>query len=197
MNQVPPPADLSKLRGILGNAKAVMNKVNNGNFSTGYVDSSALVQDTSQYVSEGNVPVNNGATSMGNPARQMGTPNKDVIMKSKLPEHVKKAMIENPIPQANMNHTFNLEDVSDLIQDEKPMPPPQARTQRNVVNEGMMRNQSNGMITVNESDLRNMIKDVLIEYLTGDYQKNLTEGVIKKTINTLIKEGKIKTKVSR
>jgi hypothetical protein len=66
-----------------------------------------------------------------------------------------------------------------------------------VVNEGMMRNQSNGMITVNESDLRNMIKDVLIEYLTGDYQKNLTEGVIKKTINTLIKEGKIKTKVSR
>ena len=135
--------------------------------------------------------------SMGNPARQMGAPNKDAIMNSKLPEHVKKAMIENPIPQATMNHTFNLEDVSDLIQDEKPMPPPQARTQRNVVNEGMMHNQPSGTITVNESDLRDMIKDVLIEYLTGDYQKNLTEGVIKKTINTLIKEGKIKTKTSR
>ena len=163
MNQVPPPADLSKLRGILGNAKAVMNKVNTGSFSTGNVDSSTLVQDTSQYVSEGNVPVNNSSTGMGNPARQMGTPNKDVIMNSKLPEHVKKAMLENTIPQTTMNHTFNLEDVSDLIQDEKPMPPPQARTQRNVVNEGMMRNQSNGMITVNESDLRNMVKDVLIE----------------------------------
>ena len=52
----------------------------------------------------------------------------------------------------------------------------------------------NGNLNVSENVLRAMIKDVLIEYLAGDYSKNLTEGVIKKTINTLIKEGKIKTK---
>lgn len=197
MNQTPPPADLSKLKGILGNAKAVMNKVNNNDYSTGNVDGTALVQDTAQYLSEGNVPVQNQAASMGNPARQMPAPNRDAIMKSNMPESVKKAMLENPIPQATMNHTFNLDDVSDLI-DEKPMPAPQARPQqRRVMNEAVMSNQPNDSFTVSESVLRGIIKDVLIEYLAGDYQKNLTEGVIKKTINTLIKEGKIKTRTSK
>ena len=53
------------------------------------------------------------------------------------------------------------------------------------------------MITISEAGLRDMIKDVLIEYLSADYSKNITEGVIKKTINTLIKEGKIKTKPTK
>ena len=47
---------------------------------------------------------------------------------------------------------------------------------------------------LNKDDLRDMIKDVLIEFLTNDYNKTITENTIKKTINTLIKEGKIKTK---
>ena len=53
---------------------------------------------------------------------------------------------------------------------------------------------NNDKITVSETVLRGIIKDVLLEFLTVDYSKNLTEGVIKKTINTLIKEGKLKTK---
>ena len=75
------------------------------------------------YVNEGNM--NPNATTMGNSARQMKQPSRDAIMNSKMPEAIKKAMLENPISQPKMNHTFNLDDVSDLI-DEKPIPAPTA-----------------------------------------------------------------------
>jgi len=185
MNGAPPPADLSKLKNILGNAKSIMNKVNDGNYETGNVDGNTLVQSTDGYVNEGNMSPN--ATTMGNSARQMKQPSKDAIMNSKMPEVIKKAMLENPISQPKINHTFNLDDVSDLI-DDKPIPAP---TTKKRVNEGVVKGD---MITISEAGLRDMIKDVLIEYLSADYSKNITEGVIKKTINTLIKEGKIKTK---
>lgn len=188
MNGAPPPADLSKLKNILGNAKSIMNKVNDGNYEKGNVDGNTLVQSTDGYVNEGNMNLN--ATTMGNSARQMKQPSKDVIMNSKMPEAIKKAMLENPISQPKMNHTFNLDDVSDLI-DDKPIPAP---TTKKRVNEGVVKGD---MITISEAGLRDMIKDVLIEYLSADYSKNITEGVIKKTINTLIKEGKIKTKPTK
>jgi hypothetical protein len=50
------------------------------------------------------------------------------------------------------------------------------------------------MITISKSQLKDVVKDVLIEYLANEYSKTLTENTIKKTINTLIKEGKISTK---
>ena len=195
MNAVPPAADLSRLKGILGNAKAIMNKVNDNNFETGNVDSSSLVQDTSNYVNEGQAPQQEiQGQTMGDPTRKMGNLSHDAIANSNMPESIKKAMMENPIAQPTMNHTFNAEDVADLM-GEKPMPAPSApRTQaRKPMNESMVQ-QTNDSFTVSESSLRGIIKDVLVEYLAADYSKNLTEGVIKKTINTLIKEGKIKTK---
>jgi len=196
MNAIPPAADLSKLKGILGNAKAIMNKVNNNDFETGNVDASALRQDTSGYVDQGSTPTQNQGQhqTLGDPARQMGNINQAAIANSNMPEAIKKAMMENPISQPTMNHTFNIDDVSDLI-DNKPLPLPSTpRTQsRKGMNESMVQN-NNDTFTVSESSLRGIIKDVLIEYLSADYSKNLTEGVIKKTINTLIKEGKIKTK---
>jgi len=191
MNAIPPAADLTRLKGILGNAKAIMNKVNANNYETGNVDSSALVQDTSNYVNEGASPTTQGAQLLGDPTRKMGHVNQAAIANSKMPEAIKRAMMENPITQPTMNHSFNLDDVADLI-DEKPMPAPS--TPRTQVNEQNMIHKNNDSFTVSESTLRGIIKDVLVEYLAADYSKNLTEGVIKKTINTLIKEGKIKTK---
>jgi hypothetical protein len=195
MNAIPQPADLSKLKGILGKAKAVMNKVNEGNYESGNVDGTALVQNTDGYLdaqSTGNVDYGI-PQQIGNPVRQPGQITEVAINNSRMPEIIKQAMRNNPIQQAVMNHTFNLDDVSDLI--EKPMPAPQARrtTQPSRVNESVIA-QQNDKLMVSESVLRDMIKDILIEYLVGDYQKQITEGTIKKTINTLIKEGKIRTK---
>lgn len=174
MNQVPQPVDLSKLKGILSNAKAIMNKVNE-NHSNG----KALPNNntTTNYLTEEQFNAANSAQQQ--PVQRRIT--KESIDKSNLPDAIKKAMLENPIQQSNnLTHSFNLEDVAELIETPKQ------------VNESIVHN--NEKITVSETSLRGIIKDVLLEFLTEDYNKKLTENAIKKTINTLLKEGKIKTK---
>ena len=47
-----------------------------------------------------------------------------------------------------------------------------------------------GMRTVGKS----MIKEAVAEYFKESYERQITEQAIKKTINVLIKEGKINTK---
>lgn len=196
MNAIPQPVDMSKLRGILGKAKAVMNSVNEGSYSSGNVDSSLITQDTSNYV---DTPGGQAAPqqaqmqpqAMPNPVRQPGAISEEALSKSKMPDAVKNLMRSNPIIQSNpmMPASFSLDDVSDLVEPRRQAQ--QAQPQR--MNESVI-SQSNDKFTVSEVALRGIIKDVLVEYLAADYSKNLTEGVIKKTINTLIKEGKIKTK---
>lgn len=178
----PQPIDLNRLKGILGNAKKVMNKVETGNYETGNVDGRALTEDgVKQLQSEG-------------VRRPMSQPSIDEsrINNSRLPESVKKAMRENPIPQpTGFNHTFTLDDVYDVA-DEKPMPVPQNRKQ--MVQESYQQPAQQSLGGLSENVLRAMIKDVLIEYLSNEYSKNLTESVIKQTISTLINEGKLAVK---
>lgn len=180
----PTPIDLNKLKGILGNAKKVMNKVETGNYQTGNVDGRALTEDgVAQLQAEG---VRRPAV---NPSHNI---NESAIDNSRLPESVKKAMKENPIPQPmGINHTFSLDDVYDIA-DEKPMPTPQARPK--MVQENYQQPVQQNFGGYSENVLKAMMKDVLIEYLSNEYAKNLTEEVIKQTITTLIKEGKITTK---
>ncbi len=177
MNQTPKPVDLNKLKGILGNARAIMNKVEG---DTKTPNTNKYVENTDNYITEAEMQQQQQPINQPTQNRQI---TKEAIINSKLPDAVKKAMLENPIQQTNgLTHTFNLDDVSDLVENK-----PTKRKKR--VNET-----SSNKNTINEKYLRELIKDVLIEYLTTDYSKNLTEGVIKKTISTLLKEGKIKTK---
>ena len=185
----PTPIDVSKLKGILGNAKKLMNKVETGNYETGHVDGRALTEDgVKQLQAEG--VRRPSAQSQGQGQPQINESN---IKNSRLPESIKKAMLENPIAQPNgMTHTFTLDDVYDIA-DEKPMPLPQARKQSVHENVNYQQPQQN-VVGYNDNELRAMMKDVLIEYLSNEYSKNLTESVIKQTISTLINEGKITTK---
>ena len=179
------PADIAKLAHILRGAKAIMNKVERGNFQTGNVDGSQLVQETVDHIP-------NGAVSQGNPLKEFTNVAPSVIQNSNLPEAVKRAMIENPIQKISPTHTFNIDDIPEDLLD-KQIPPPQApRNARQIVNEYTQPSTMN--INITENALRGLIKDVLVEYLSDDYAKKLTENTIKKTINMLIKEGKIVTK---
>ena len=150
----PKPIDVNMLKGILGNAKKIMNKVNTGDYATGNVDGRALTEDGVKQLQ------NEGVTR---PIQQTGY-NESRIKQSRLPESVKKMMMENPTPKpSGLNHTFNLEDVYDEY-DEKPLPIPQPK--RGVVNEQYQQPQT----TMNqqqfggysENVLRAMMKDVLI-----------------------------------
>jgi hypothetical protein len=200
MDKPLPPADISRLASVLGNAKNLMKTVESDNYQKGNIDSSMVNQDTSGYIPENRANPNmmqQPQQTMGqNPTRKFTPINESAINNSGMPDEIKKLMLENPIKQPTMNHTFDLEDVSHLIEDKKPAPTPRVNNTNMTapINEGVMHNKANDTFTVSETVLRGIIKEVLIEYLKADYTKNLTEGVIKKTINTLIREGKIKTR---
>jgi len=172
----PAPVDLSKLKGILGNAMKVMNKVEKKDFSTGHVDGRALNEDGIAQLQ------NEGITK----PQQLGDYTDEQVHKSGLPPEVKKAMLMNRIPKATPNHTFTLENVSDLI--EKPMGIP--KTPKTNINE----NVNSDLITISKTELKNIINEQIIEVLTKSYNKTITEDAIKKTITTLIKEGKLTVK---
>lgn len=181
----PQPIDLNRLKGILGNAKKVMSKVETGDFSTGNIDSRALTEEgVKQLQAEG----------VSRPVAQPATYDVDAIKNSKLPASVKKAMMENPIAQpTGLNHTFTLDDVYDIA-DEKPMPLPTAKPRVSVNEQQLYQQPQQHFAGYSENVLKAMMKDVLIEYLSNEYSKNLTESVIKQTITTLINEGKISVK---
>lgn len=189
-NQGMPTADLSKLKNILGNAKAIMKKTETGNYETGNVTLDTTVNGNQL------VEGNNQQTysNPSNPAPQIvnGKGQYKNMETSKMPSFIKEAMKNTPIPQLSMaNATFSLDDVQDLI--EKPVQRQQVNNQR-PINE----QKSNDTFTVSESALRGIIKDVvkdeLLEFMSETFTKQLSENTIKKTINTLIKEGKIKKK---
>lgn len=193
--------DVSKerLQAMLGGAKAVMDKVNNTNFKvdhtrinetlTGDVDLLEALPD--------------GATPHTNPTRQMGHTYQN-LEKSKMPEAIKRAMVENPMPKFEMasggGPTFSLDDVKNLV---RPQIAPQAvqATQgaqptyfnQTPINETTIVNSKGQMlITMTEAELDKKIQDKLLDFMATTFTKNLTETTIKRTITTLIKEGKIK-----
>jgi len=103
-------ADISTLQQSLINAKKVMNKVDGGNFSTGNVGlSQPNITDSTGLMSPSTPP----STPQSVPSMDVGTASQDLspksnltedrIKKSKLPEAIKQAMIDNPIPDIPFN----------------------------------------------------------------------------------------------
>jgi len=170
----PKPVDLSSLSAILGNAKKIMNKIDNGDYSTGHVNEMALTESgVSQLMEQGYQPKNDGSKF-----RNMET--------SKMDPAIKKMMLENQTD--NAPKTFNLSDVSeDLI--EKQIPSKGVYRPKNI-SEGT-NNSGEKVYNLTESQLKNMINETLMEFMTKTFVKNLSESVITTTITTLIKEGKI------
>jgi hypothetical protein len=86
-------------------AKKVMNKVDGGNYERGHVNENVLrsnpedfMGDMSQQMPVANTrPVSNGEVNVTK------------IQNSKLPDAIKKAMIENPIQQISLNDTLDMD----------------------------------------------------------------------------------------
>lgn len=194
--EMPQPIDVNRLKGILGGAKAIMNKVETGNYEVGNVDARALNEDgVQQMMAEGITRPQQAV------APQMTTtqPLYKNMETSKMPQFIKDKMIETPIPQMSnpVGHTFNLEDVQENTQQRAaqfPSTPKTTPKQTIYENQQPIGANQNGTFTVSESALRAIVKDMLLEFMTSTFTQNLSEDVIKKTISTLIKEGKISVK---
>jgi len=185
------PLDINALKNILGNAKAIMKKVETNDYQTGNIDARALTEDgVQQLYSEG---VTRPASS-----QPQGAYTQEMVENSKLPDVIKQAMIKKPIPQLNnLNHTFSLNDVEELIDDKKMGLPktPKTNIRKSTINET---HQNEEIISVNMSELKQMVSTLvnghLLEFFTKSYNEMVTENAVKKTLNMLIKEGKLQPK---
>ena len=98
------PISPTDLMSKLVNAKKVMTKVDGGDYTTGNIDESVLQRSTSDLVSEpGTKPSTRNVAS--------NVVNEDKINSSKLPDSIKQAMINNPIPTMDQ---ISLGDVLDM-----------------------------------------------------------------------------------
>ena len=83
----------------LVNAKKVLNKVETGDFERGNINENTLMSDPEELLKQ---------TTTTENTKQPPQLNLQKIQESKLPDSIKRAMIENPIPQISLNDTMDL-----------------------------------------------------------------------------------------
>ena len=113
------------------------------------------------------------------------------IMASKLPANIKEAMIKNPIARPSMSGVLT----QDVIEAINPNARKSAPQPRQMVSEARTTQPvDSDLITISRSELKEIMNETLVNFLKTNYEKSLTEAAITKTINLLIKEGKIGVK---
>lgn len=202
----PAPVDLNKLKSILGNAKKLMavteqkfpSKTPNGgggssrvNEDYGYSHQSAPMYDEREpeYPTYSHQAPSEMVYDNSNIHKPM-TYDEQAVMNSKLPPAIKEAMLKNPIPKlSGPPSKFSLEDLSDLV--EKPKPHFKSPSVPLRESSG---NYQSPTINITVELLNEMIDNRVNAILAQMFTKTVSEQAIKKTISTLINEGKISVK---
>lgn len=175
----PTPVDLNRLKGILGNAKKIMQ----------ITDAASPLVMSEMTQKQINIEENYSKSESFEPQSYT----EEMVKNSNLPEIIKQAMINNPIPRlTGLPQKFTANDILEDEGYEKPIPT--MRDRKPQVKQNIQEAKQVSLITTSESQLEALIEKKLLEFFTQTYNKTITENVIKSTITTLIKEGKLATK---
>ena len=179
-------ADLTSLQQSLVNAKKVMNKVDSGNIPSGNI---TLPQgDISEAVAQipQNIPqLPNVNTDMSSARREMSPKaniTEDKINNSKLPDAIKKLMINNPIPDVPMGSSMSLSD--DFIggvkeaMNKQEIPTSPHKLQQTIT-ESIVPNSTKNKMT--KSSLKSIIKESVKELIDDVIDAKINESVKMKT----------------
>jgi hypothetical protein len=166
-------------------AKKVMNKVDGGNYQRGQIDESILRSAPED--------VMNNTQMQSNPStqRQTGTPNISQIQNSKLPEAIKRSMIENPIPQISLNDTLDMDFVKGakrLMEQEGVSTKPSQSKQTTNNNGGSI--DMNAIAVLIENTVRKVMDEKLNQILTASQTSTINENLVLKVGDSIFK-GKI------
>jgi hypothetical protein len=192
--EIPNQVNLGPLEALLAKSRLVMNKVETEK-PIKQTGGGEINENKKSYVSQ-NTPIydesderepeyDSYVPTQGNSFQAPTNYTPEQIMASNLPQNVKEAMLKTPIPRfSSPPSNVSVEQIS--------------RMTKTPINEGrkVMNETSNksDLITVSKKELKELINETLVTFLKGNYEKTITEATIAKTINLLIKEGKINTK---
>jgi hypothetical protein len=159
-------------------AKKVMNKVDGGNYQKGHVNEQILRSNPEDVLA-----------TMEQPIKSPQPANVDRIENSKLPDAIKRAMKENPIPQISLNDTLDMDFVKGakrLMEQEgvssKPTPKPQQSTGGNI--------DMNAIAILIENTVRKVMDEKLNQILTAQTTSSINENLVLKVGDSIFK-GKI------
>lgn len=163
-------------------AKKVMNKVDSGNYEKGNVNESMLKSDPNELINT-NIETSN--------KRPVGAPTVDKIQNSKLPDHIKRAMIENPIPQISLNDSIDMDFVKGAkrLMEQEGIPTKKAQ-QKNVGSFSNSNIDMNAIAVLIENTVRKVMDEKLNQILTAQQTQSINENLVLKVGDSVFK-GKI------
>lgn len=184
------PITSNDLMQRLVQAKKVLNKVDSGNYQKGNVNES-MINRNDDYDDYDEIPVQVPTTTTTN-MRSVSQPmNTDRIQNSKLPDAIKKAMMENPIPQISLNDTLDMDFVKGakrLMEAENAAArPPQAKKSTQQVGGNI---DMNAIATLIENTVRKVMDEKLNQILSASTTQSINENLVLKVGDSIFK-GKI------
>jgi hypothetical protein len=183
MEPTPMPVDLNNpaLMALLSKSKNVMKKVE--------ATAPIVLSEATQRQTAAEAMLEPETSAPMQPRAAAGY-TREQVLASKMPQNIKEAMLKS-IPVMEASPVYTLDDLED---DNVVMTPNKRRPiTKQAVNESRVQSNSD-LITISRGELKEMINDSLVKFLTESYNKTLTEAAIKKTIQTLINEGKLSVK---
>lgn len=166
----------------LVNAKKVMNKVDGGNFERGHINESLLLSDPSDLM-ESELPQKTST-------RPVGVPSADKIQNSKLPDAIKKAMMDNPIPQISLSESLDMDFVKGAkrLMEQEGIPTKKTQSQqRTSVSSNI---DMNAIAVLIENTVRKVMDEKLNQILTAQQTQSINENLVLKVGDSVFK-GKI------
>ncbi len=191
MSQNQGPISENDLMRKLVNAKKVMNKVDNGNFERGNINESVLFSDPEELMKT----QTNTNTNTNTIPRSSGVPSVQKINESKLPDNIKKAMIENPIiqvPQISLNESLDM----DFIKGAKRLMEQEGLSKKTTIQQRNVGTVSNPSVDMNaiavliENTVRKVMDEKLNQILTAQQTTSINENLVLKVGDSIFK-GKI------
>lgn len=186
------PISANDLMAKLAKASKVMQKVEGGDFSRGNVNEAMLsdgyddgAEYTQQQFSQPQLQQN-----------QYSTPDFDVskIQNSKLPDAIKKAMMENPISQISLGETLDMDFVKGakrlIEQENRANNPTKPKQQSKPVQNVGGNIDMNAIAILIENTVRKVMDEKLNQILTAQTTSTINENLVLKVGDSIFK-GKI------
>lgn len=200
-----PRISADELTRNLVNARKIMNKVDTGDYEKGNINEDMLRSDPSELMQE---EISSPPTkkSLGLP---VGVPSVEKIRGSKLPDAIKKAMIENPIPQITLNDTLDMDFVNKTrkLMEQDGVIPVKKQQSRQIQAESRQSQpesrqsvsefDTNSLIPIIENAIRKILDEKLSQILNAQEAVAINENLVIKVGDSLF-SGKItKVKTSK
>jgi len=165
-------------------AKKVMNKVDGGNYERGHVNEQILRSNPEDVLAS--------MDQQQQPTKSPQPVNGDRIQNSKLPDAIKKAMMENPIPQISLNDTLDMDFVKGAkrLMEQEGVGPKSTQQKQSTITPVSGNIDMNAIALMIENTVRKVMDEKLNQILTASTTSSINENLVLKVGDSIFK-GKI------